>query len=88
MSRNEVHGALDTTLGWFGADLKVDLEDDDSHLVVNACVAIARIMKDNMTEDNCKAIHNDLIRIGNADGHYDEVEQKWATALGKEMGVV
>jgi len=88
MSRNEVHNALDTTLGWFAADLKVDLEDDDSHLVVNACVAIARIMKDNMTEDNCKAIHNDLIRIGNADGHYDEVEKKWATALGKEMGVV
>ena len=45
-------------------------------------------MKDNMSEDNCKAIHSYLIRIGMADGDYDKNEQAWATALGKALGVV
>ena len=87
-SRNEVHAALDLCLGWFNEDLKIDLADDDSAVVVGTALGIANVMKDNMSEDNCKAIHNDLIRIGMADGHYDENEQAWATALGKTMGVV
>ena len=87
-SRNDVSSSLDKTLGWFSEDLKADLEEEDSQKVPSMCVGIARSLKENMTPENCKAVHNDLVRIGNADGHYDETEQKWATALGKEMGVL
>lgn len=88
MSRNEVHTALDTTLGWFGEDLKVDLADADSRLVAGTCVNLAGHMKKEMSEENCRAVHTDLIRIGNADGHYDETEKAWANALGEALGVV
>jgi uncharacterized tellurite resistance protein B-like protein len=88
LSRNEVHSALDLCLGYFKEDLTLDLADDDSRVVVSTCIAIASIMKDNMSEGNCKAIHSDLIRIGMADGHYDETEKAWATALGQTLGVV
>ena len=88
MTRNEVHAALDLCLGYFNEDLLLDIADDDSHIVAGTCIGIANVMKDNMSEGNCKAIHSDLIRIGMADGHYDENEKAWATALGKTMGVV
>ena len=81
-SMNEIHGALDLTLGWFAEDLKIDQADDESRVVVNTCVNIASHMKDKLAPEACKAIHNDLIRIGMADGNYDEVEQAWAAALG------
>ena len=88
MTRNQVHAALDLCLGYFNEDLGLDLADDDSRVVVGTCISIASVMKEDMSEGNCKAIHSDLIRIGMADGHYDEAEQAWATALGKTMGVV
>ena len=87
-SMNEIHQALDLTLGWFKEDLKIDLADDESQLVIGTCVNIAGFMKENMKPESCKAVHNDLIRIGKADGKYDEVEQKWAEVLGGALGVV
>ena len=87
-SRNEVHASLDLCLGWFKEDLNKDLDDEESHVVVNTCISIARFMKDKMTVENCRAIHNDLVRIGMADNNYDENEQRWAKALGQELGVV
>ena len=87
-SMNEIHGALDLTLGWFSEDLKIDQADDESRVVVNTCVNIASHMKDKLAPEACKAIHNDLIRIGMAVGNYDEVEQAWAAALGGALGVV
>ena len=86
-TRNEIHDHLDTTLGWFNADLKSDL-DNDTKVVIDTCINIANLMKDKMDADACKAIHTDLIRIGNADGHYDETEEAWANALGEVLGVV
>ena len=57
-------------------------------MVVNTCVGLASHMKEQLSPEACKAIHGDLIRIGMADGHYDEVEQAWAAALGGALGVV
>ena len=34
-----------------------------------------------------QAIVSDLIRIGHADGHYDEREQHWAKTLAEQLGV-
>ena len=87
-SMNEIHAALDLTLGWFAEDMELDLADEESRVVVNTCVNIASHMKDQLKPEACKAIHNDLIRIGMADGNYDEVEQAWAAALGGALGVV
>ena len=87
-TRNEIHDHLGTTLGWFQEDLKVDLDDDDSHIVQNTCCNIANLMKKELDDKACAAIHTDLIRIGNADGHYDKTEQAWANALGEILGVV
>ena len=86
-TRNEIHDHLGTTLGWFHADLKSDI-DNDTKVVIGTCINIANLMKDEMDADACKAIHTDLIRIGNADGHYDETEKAWANALGEVLGVV
>ena len=88
MSGNEINKALETTFGWFKEDLPGELADDDEHPVMTTMVGIANLLKENLDEDGCKAVHNDLIRIGNADGNYDENEKRWATALGKQMGVV
>ena len=85
---NEIHAALDLTLGWFAEDMELDLADEESRVVVNTCVNIASHMKGQLKPEACKAIHNDLIRIGMADGNYDEVEQAWAAALGGALGVV
>ena len=87
-SMNEIHAALDLTLGWFNVDLKKDLAEEGSQVVVNTCVGLASHMKEQLSPEACKAIHGDLIRIGMADGHYDEVEQAWAAALGGALGVV
>jgi hypothetical protein len=86
-SGDEINKVLDTTFNWFKEDLPGELADDDNHPVISNMVGIAHTLKENLTENNCKAVHNDLIRIGNADGHYDEVEQRWATALAEEMGI-
>ena len=87
-SMNEIHAALDLTLGWFNVDLKEDLAEEGSQVVINTCVGLASHMKEQLSPEACKAVHGDLIRIGMADGHYDEVEQAWAAALGGALGVV
>ena len=84
---NEINDALQTSFTWFKEDLPGELADDDNHPVIGTMVGIAELLKENLTEDNCRAVHNDLIRIGNADGHYDDVEKAWATELAKAMGV-
>ena len=86
-SRNEIHDHLSLTLGWFSADLKSDI-DNDTKVVAGTCVSIANLMKEKMDDNACKAVHADLIRIGKADGHYDETEEVWANALGEVLGVV
>jgi len=84
---NEIHSALDLTLGWFVEDWKLDSENEDSKVVAGHCVGIAGHLKEQLNPDACKAIHNDLVRIGMADGNYDEVEQHWAKVLGETMGL-
>ena len=86
-SGDEINDALQTTFNWFKEDLPGELADDYNHPVFGTMVGIAELLKENLTEDNCRAVHNDLIRIGNADGHYDDVEKAWATELAKAMGV-
>ena len=44
-SMNEIHQALDLTLGWFNEDLKLDLADDESRVVIGTCVNIAGFIK-------------------------------------------
>ena len=34
----------------------------------------------------CQAIHDDLVRIGKADGNYDEHEQFWAKTFADLTG--
>jgi 5-formyltetrahydrofolate cyclo-ligase len=43
--------------------------------------------RSNIYADGCQAVVNDLARIGQADGHYDETEKKWASALAEQLGV-
>jgi uncharacterized tellurite resistance protein B-like protein len=55
--------------------------------VINQVVGIASYLKDNMSTDGCQAVVNDLARIGQADGHYDEVERGWNKILAEQLGV-
>ena len=87
LSRNEIHTSLNDTLAWFKEDLTVDLTNEDSNKVAETCVGIAAVAKENLTEANCKAIVEDLVRIGQADGKFDDREQHWASVLSEAMGV-
>ena len=84
---NEINDALQASFTWFKEDLPGELADDDNHPVIHTMVSIAHSLKENLNEDGCRAVHNDLIRIGNADGHYDDVEKRWAAALAEDLGI-
>ena len=87
-SGNEIHNSLNSTLSWFKEDLATDLQNEDSTTVAESCVGIAVVAKENLTEQNCKAIVNDLIRIGQADGNFDDREKHWANVISEAMGIV
>jgi transitional endoplasmic reticulum ATPase len=75
-SRSNIYAILETSFTWFKEDFSKN--DDDNDYVINQVVGIGSFLKDNMDADGCQAVVNDLARIGQADGHYDETEKKWA----------
>ena len=84
-SRSDIYGYLETSLTWFKEDL--NKSDDDNDYVIGQVLNIASYLKNNMSTDGCQAVVNDLARIGQADGHYDEVERGWNKILAEQLGV-
>ena len=84
-SRSNIYALLETSFTWFKEDFSKN--DDDNDYVINQVVGIGSFLKDNLNTEACQAVVNDLARIGQADGHYDETEKKWASALAEQLGV-
>ena len=87
LTKHQVKSALNTTLAWFKEDLREDLDNKDNQAIAKNCYSIALLCKEQLSEENCKAIYNDLISIGKADGNFDAREQHWVQALGDAMGL-
>ena len=84
-SRTAIYALLQESFEWFVEDMKNSNEEND--IVLNNVVGFCGQLKENLDADACQAIVNDLIRIGNADGNYDEREQHWAKTLAEKLGV-
>ena len=84
-SRSNIYALLETSFTWFKEDF--NKSDDDNDYVINQVVGIGSFLKDNLNSDACQAVVNDLARIGQADGHYDEVERGWNKILAEQLGV-
>ncbi len=87
---SDVHiESLTKTLGWFKEDLENDIEKGLSgkeSTVVREFISIAIDLKESFDVKICQMIHDDLVRIGKADGNYDKVEQVWAETFAKITG--
>ena len=84
-SRTSIYAILQEAFEWFIEDMKAS--DKENDIVLNHIFGFCPQLKENLDQDACQAIINDLIRIGKADGNYDEREQKWAEILSAELGV-
>ena len=84
-SRSNIYALLETSFTWFKEDFSKN--DDENDYVINQVVNIGNHLKNNLNNEACQAVVNDLARIGQADGHYDETEKKWASALAEQLGV-
>jgi len=84
-SRTSIYETLQEAFEWFIEDMKAS--DKENDIVLNNIFGFCPQLKENLDPDACQAIINDLIRIGKADGNYDEREQKWAEILSAELGV-
>ncbi len=84
-SRSNIYALLDKAAEWFKEDFSKN--DDDNDYVINQVVNIGSDLKNNLNTEACQAVVNDLARIGQADGHYDETEKKWASVLAEQLGV-
>lgn len=82
--------SLNKTLGWFKADLGKDLDEETfgtkESVVLKEFFGISLYLKDAFDTSMCQSIHDDLVRIGKADGHYDEHEQFWAKTFADLTG--
>ena len=84
-SRSNIYALLETSFTWFKEDFSKN--DDDNDYVINQVVNIGSDLKNNLNTEACQLVVNDLARIGQADGHYDETEKKWASVLAEQLGV-
>tara|TARA_Y100000996_G_C22495291_1_gene632033 strand:+ start:216 stop:617 length:402 start_codon:yes stop_codon:yes gene_type:complete len=84
-SRSSIYAMLQEAFDWFLEDMKAS--DKENDVVLNHIFGFTPQLKEKMDSDACQAIIHDLIRIGKADGNYDEREQKWAEVLAEELGV-
>ena len=84
-SRSNIYALLETSFTWFKEDFKKS--DKENDYVLGQVSGIGGFLKDNLDSDACQSVVNDLARIGQADGHYDETEKKWASALAEQLGV-
>lgn len=84
------YGSLNKTLKWFNEDVKSDIDGNKlgtpDSVVIGTFVNIAATIKENYDSNGCQAIHDDLVRIGKADGHYDDVEKHWAKSFAEMTG--
>ncbi len=78
--------SLNKTLGWFNEDLKSDENTDDNDVVINTFVNIANYLKEKFDTPFLQHVHDDLVRIGKADGNYDKVEEGWAKIFAEVTG--
>ena len=84
-SRSNIYALLETSFTWFKEDFSKN--DDENDYVINQVVNIGNHLKNNLNTEACQAVVNDLARIGQADGHYDEREKQWASILADQLGV-
>ncbi len=84
------YASLNKTLGWFNEDIGKDIDEKKigtkDSVVLNQFFGISNHMKEAFPLDVLQSIHDDLVRIGKADGHYDEVEQFWASSFAELTG--
>ena len=82
--------SLNKTLGWFKEDLDKDIKEKQVNgkesTVIGTFINISGHLKDSFDVKVCQAIHDDLVRIGKADGNYDKREQTWAETFAKITG--
>ena len=82
--------SLNRTLGWFNEDIKADIDGEklgtSDSVVLKTFVNLSVYIKDSFDSNGCQAIHDDLVRIGKADGHYDDVEKHWAKSFAEMTG--
>ena len=82
--------SLNKTLGWFKEDFKKDIDDKTmgtkDSVVLKEFFGISLYLKESFDTSTCQLIHDDLVRIGKADGHYDETEQFWAKTFADLTG--
>ena len=90
-SRSDIINALDLTLGWFKKDFGEMNEDDlmtDNDKVLQNLKDICKIIKENIdNKDARQAIVDDLVRIGTADGVFDDTEKELAETVSKFLAV-
>ena len=84
-SRSNIYALLETSFTWFKEDFKKS--DKENDYVLGQVSGIGGFLKDNLDSDACQSVVNDLARIGQADGHYDEREKHWASILADQLGV-
>lgn len=90
-SRSDIINALDLTLGWFKKDFGEMNEDDlmtDNDRVLQNLKDICKLIKENIdNKDARQAIVDDLVRIGTADGVFDDTEKELAETVSKFLAV-
>ena len=90
-SRSDIINALDLTLGWFKKDFGEMNEDDlmtDNDRVLQNLKDICKLIKENIdNKDARQAIVDDLVRIGTADGVFDDTEKELAETVSKLLAV-
>ena len=84
-SRSAIYAILENSFTWFKEDFSKS--DKETDYVLSQVSNIGGFLKENLDTNSCQAVVNDLARIGQADGHYDEREKHWASILANQLGV-
>jgi uncharacterized tellurite resistance protein B-like protein len=70
---------------WLNED--IDGSTDKKDLVNNSLNTCIEIVKEKLTKDQSKAVLIDLVKIGMADGNYDESEKGWVKMFADRLGI-
>ena len=70
---------------WLNED--IDGSTDKKDLVNNSLDICIEIVKEKLTKDQSKAVLIDLVKIGMADGNYDESEKGWVKMFADRLGI-
>ena len=84
-SRSAIYAILENSFTWFKED--ISKSDKETDYVLSQVSNIGGFLKENLDSNACQSVVNDLARIGQADGHYDEREKQWASILADQLGV-